>query len=205
MQIAITPRFFENNLDRLISVEEKYYTFFSKLNMTVNLVPYQIEKLDDFFLNIKPDAVIFAGGYRMYTDEIRKFEKEVLNLALKNNNRIMGICCGMWTINGYFNGTLKFDENHQSIENDKINTGKLIHSVEATDLIKKNIYNVNTFHSKVIDKIGDNLKPFLIAEDGTIEGFYNLEKRILGVQFHMENEGVSDDLTDQIIEKLRNL
>ena len=53
----------------------------------------------------------------------------------------------------------------------------MIHTVQATDFIEKKIYNVNTFHSKVINKIGDELKSFLIAEDGTVEGFYNLEKK----------------------------
>ena len=78
MKIAITPRFYENNLEKLISVEEKYYSFFSKYGMTVNLVPYQLSMLDEFFSNLNPDAVVFAGGYRMYTDEIKNFEKEVL-------------------------------------------------------------------------------------------------------------------------------
>ena len=31
MKIAITPRFYENNLEKLISVEEKYYSFFFKI------------------------------------------------------------------------------------------------------------------------------------------------------------------------------
>ena len=72
-------------------------------------------------------------------------------------------------------------------------------------MIEENIYNVNSFHSKVIDKIGDNLTPFLIAEDGTIEGFYDLNKKILGVQFHMENDGVSSELTEQIMKKFNDL
>ena len=205
MKIAITPRFYENNLEKLISVEEKYYSFFSKYGMTVNLVPYQLSMLDEFFSNLNPDAVVFAGGYRMYTDEIKNFEKEVLKISLRRNYKILGICCGMWTINGYFNGTLKFDESHQCIENDKINLKKFTHTVESTELIEENIYNVNSFHSKVIDKIGDNLTPFLIAEDGTIEGFYDLNKKILGVQFHMENDGVSSKLTEQIMKKFNDL
>ena len=31
MKIAITPRFYENNLEKLISVEEKYYSFFQNM------------------------------------------------------------------------------------------------------------------------------------------------------------------------------
>ena len=64
---------------------------------------------------------------------------------------------------------------------------------------------MNSFHAKSCDKIGDGLKPFLISEDGIVEGFYNIEKKILAVQFHMENKGVSEDLTDQIMNKFMNL
>ena len=32
--------------------------------MTINLVPYQLSMLDEFFSNLNPDAVVFAGGYR---------------------------------------------------------------------------------------------------------------------------------------------
>ena len=77
----------------------------------------------------------------------------------------------------------------------------MIHYVEAVDFVKKKNYKVNSFHAKSIDKIGEELKPFLYSQDGIIEGFYNLSKRIIGVQFHMENTGVSSDLTDQIMKK----
>ena len=51
----------------------------------------------------------------------------------------------------------------------------MIHYVEATDLVNKN-YKVNSFHAKSCDKIGDGLKPFLISEDGIVEGFTILKK-----------------------------
>ena len=35
--------------------------------------------LDEFFSNLNPDAVVFAGGYRMYTDEIKNFERSTQN------------------------------------------------------------------------------------------------------------------------------
>ena len=205
MRLAITPRFYENKVEQLISIEKKYYPFFKKYNHILNLIPFEGISPGDYLDSTKPDFVIFAGGYRMYTDEIRKFETEVLKETLKRKIPILAICCGMWTVNGFFNGSLKFNEDHQSFDGEKIDLKKMIHTVQATDLIEKKIYNVNTFHSKVIDKIGDDLKSFLIAEDGTVEGFYNLEKKIIGIQFHMENKGVSDDLTSQIMKKFHDL
>ena len=75
----------------------------------------------------------------------------------------------------------------------------MIHFVRGTDLVEKKNYKVNSFHPKSVDQIGEGLKPFLISDDGQIEGIYNLEKKIIAIQFHMENKGVDDDLTQQIM------
>ena len=205
MKRAITPRFYESNVEQLISVEKKYYPFFKKYNHILNLIPFEGISPGEYLDATKPDSVIFAGGYRMYTKEIKNFETEVLKETLKRKIPILAICCGMWTVNAFFGGTLKFNEGHQSFDGEKIDLKKMIHIVEATDLIDKKIYNVNSFHSKVIDKAGKHLNSFLVAEDGTIEGFYNMEKKIIGVQFHMENKGVSEELTEQIMQKFHDL
>ena len=205
MKLAITPRFFENKVEQLISIERKYYPFFQKNGHNLNLIPYTGIKPGEFFDELKPDAIIFAGGYRLYTDDIKTFETEVLREALKRKLPILAICCGMWTVNYYFKGSLIFDESHQAFDGEKIDVKKMVHSVVATDFIKEGVYKVNTFHSKVIDRLGEDLKSFLVAEDKTIEGLYNLEKRIIGVQFHMENKGVSENLTTQIVKKFIGL
>ena len=205
MKIAITPRFFDNGHDQLLAVERKYYPFFEKFNCNIGLVPFSGVSMDQYLESEKPDAVVFAGGYRLYTKEISEFEKQFLHEVLKKKLPILAICCGMWTVNAYFGGNLKFTDNHQCFDGKKIDIKKMIHYVEATDLINKKNYKVNSFHAKSCDKIGDDLKPFLISEDEIVEGFYSIEKKIVGVQFHMENKGVSEDLTDQIMNKFMNL
>jgi gamma-glutamyl-gamma-aminobutyrate hydrolase PuuD len=205
MKLAITPRFFGNEVEQLIAVEKKYYPFFKSFGHHIHMIPFMGIKLTEYFDDLNPDAVVFAGGYRLYTDEINKFEREVLEETLKRKLPILAICCGMWTINNYFNGTLKFNESHQAFDGKKIDTKKWIHSVEATDFIKQKTYDVNSYHSKVIDQLGDGLNKFLISEDSSIEGIYNLEKRIIGIQFHMENKGVSSSLTKQLMKKFEEL
>ena len=202
---AITPRFFETKIDKLISVEQKYYPFFEKYKTFLNLIPYSDYNLSEYFENIKPKAIIFAGGYRLYTEEIKNFENKVMSIAIDKKIPILAICCGMWTVNGYFNGTLKFNESHQGLDGENLNLKRMIHFVEAQNFIKEGIYKVNSFHSKVIDKLGENLKVFLKSQDDEIEGIYNLEKKIIGVQFHMENKGVENKLTDQIMDKFYSL
>ena len=44
----------------------------------------------------------------------------------------------MWTVNGYFGGSVKFTDNHQCFDGAKIDI-KMIHYVEAIDLVNKKI------------------------------------------------------------------
>jgi carbamoylphosphate synthase small subunit len=201
MKILITPRFHESGHDQLLAIEKKYYSFFQKFNCNIHLVPFSGISMNDYLDDQKPDAVVFAGGYRLYSKEISNFETKFLDIVLKKKIPLLAICCGMWTVNSFFGGKLKWTKNHQCFDDQKIDTAKMIHNVEAIDLIDKKNYKVNSFHSKSIEKIGENLKPFLISDDGIIEGFYNLEKKILGVQFHMENKGVTEKLTQNIMNK----
>ncbi len=204
-KLVITPRFHESNHDNLLSVEKKYLPFFEKYDFYVNLAPYQGISIDEYLRLEKPDAICFAGGYRLYTDDIKNFETEFLKKALEFRIPILAICCGMWTVNSYFGGDLKWTHDHQCFDGEKINIKKMIHYVDTVDLIEKDKYKVNTFHAKSINNLGKELRPFLIADDGVIEGAYNLEKKIICVQFHMENNGVSEKLTSNIMSKFLDL
>jgi gamma-glutamyl-gamma-aminobutyrate hydrolase PuuD len=199
MKLLITPRFFETEIDELISVERKYFPFFKKFNHNIHMIPIMGMDLEEYFEEMNPDGVVFGGGYRLYTDEIRDFELRVLKLSLSKGIPILAICCGMWTVNYYYGGTLKFDESHQAFDGEKIILSKRTHPVVATNLVKQKTYKVNSFHSKIIDTIGSGLTPFLFAENDVVEGVYNMDRKILGIQFHMENSGVSRGLTKQVM------
>jgi len=199
MKIAMTPRFHEGGMDQLMSIEKKYYPFFKKYGHNIHLIPFDGMTAEEYEEDINPDAYVFAGGYRLYTPEIREFEKNTLSLALKKKKPVLGICCGLYTVNAFFGGTLKWTENHQAFDGKKIDITKMIHYVKGTALVEKIDYKVNSFHPKSVDKIGDGLSDFLISDDGQIEAFYNLEKKIIATQFHPENDGCTKSLTDQIM------
>ena len=205
MKLLITPRFFENNVEQLISVERKYYPFFEKHGYSIHMIPIVGMNLEEYFDWMNPNGIIFGGGYRLYTDEIRKFETDVLEIALSRGLPILAICCGMWTVNYHFGGTLKFDESHQAFDGEKIIISKWIHPVIGVDLVKEKKYKVNSFHSKIIESVGEGLKSFLVTKDNVVEGVYNLDRKIIGIQFHMENKGVSDDLSRQIMDIYGNM
>ena len=76
MKLAITPRFYESKVQQLISIEKKYYPFFQKYGHNLNLIPFMGIKPGEYLDELNPDAVVFAGGYRLYTNEIKNFETE---------------------------------------------------------------------------------------------------------------------------------
>ena len=51
MNLAITPRFFENKVERLISIERKYYPFFQKYGHNLNLIHYTGIEPGDFLMS----------------------------------------------------------------------------------------------------------------------------------------------------------
>ena len=77
LRIAITPRFHETEIDQLVAIEKKYYKFFSNYDCDLYLIPFNNSTLESYLINLKPDGIVFAGGYRLYTDEIKKFEPRI--------------------------------------------------------------------------------------------------------------------------------
>ena len=204
MRIAMTPRFHEGGMDQLMSIEKKYYPFFKEFGHNVHLIPFDGMSADEYADDMKPDAYVFAGGYRLYTPEIREFEKKTLAVALERKTPVFGICCGMFTINAFFGGTLKWTEHHQAFNGKSIDITKMVHHVTGTALVEQKDYKVNSFHPKSVDKMGEGLSDFLMSDDGEIEAFYNL-KKIIATQFHPENEGCTKHLTDQIMKIFSDL
>ena len=83
MKLAMTPRFYDGGIDQFIAIEKKYYPFFEKFNCNIHLVPFLGIKAEDYLEENKPDAVVFAGGYRLYTDEIKTFETNFMRATVK--------------------------------------------------------------------------------------------------------------------------
>ena len=52
-------------------------------------------------------------GHVDTVSKVLKIKKIDKSKVIKFKIPILAICCGMWTVNGYFGGTLKFNENHQ--------------------------------------------------------------------------------------------
>lgn len=198
MNIAVTPRHIENKDGEFLSVERKYLDFWHKYGYNLSMIPFvhNEEVIRNYFVTHSIRALLIAGGYRYYSNEIQEFEKKVINVALEMKLPIIGVCCGLWSINGYFGGKLRWNESH-SKRNVKFLSRYFLkrlvgkkhipsHKIIAKDLFSGEA-EVNSYHRKVVDNLGIGLIPFVWAEDGEIEGIYNKEKKIVALQFHLEH------------------
>lgn len=101
-----------------------------------------------------------------------KLDEKFFKQALKLKIPLVGICHGAQFIAKKYNSKLKV-KNH---------VGK--HYVKI--LKNNNRFLVNSFHNKVIFKLGKNLKILGEAKDKTIELFVHKNKKICGIMWHPE-------------------
>lgn len=122
-----------------------------------------------------------------------KFERELIDIALKNNLPILGICRGFQLVNVHLGGTL-----FQHIDNHRNTKGEedLIHKVKVNkgsilfNLVNSEEGFVNSSHHQAIDKISDELIATAYSEDEIVEALEWKDKSnkspLLLVQWHPE-------------------
>lgn len=119
------------------------------------------------------------------------FEYELIHKALQRGIPLLGICRGHQMINDVTGGSVvnlatnKHRQNNPSNKSSHVTEikqdSKLFTAVQADTLA------VNSFHSQVIEKVGQNLTISAFSDDGYIEGIEgNEDNFVMGVQFHPE-------------------
>ncbi len=171
---------------------------------------------DDCYLEAvveQMDGLLLAGGGdvnpKLYSQPFKKglgkletrrdkVEMKLIELAVKNNVPIFGICRGFQLIKVYFGGTLIQDiGNYLDTEIEHVGTSglksTLVHQVVIDeDSFLKGCFNekvifVNSYHHQAIDQLAHGLKPTGVSEDEIIEAFVHREKEnIYAVQWHPE-------------------
>jgi putative glutamine amidotransferase len=159
------------------------------------------------------DAILISGGNfdihpRYYgekpiralgliREERTKFELELVDLALKRNLPLLGICGGAQAINVALGGSLYQDiatqlpnatSHKQGVKKDKGGHQIMIHpGTRLRQIVQKPTMEVNTTHHQAVRKVGKGLAINATAEDGLIEGLESSNHRfVLGVQWHPE-------------------
>ena len=130
-------------------------------------------------------------------EERTEFELELVDLALKLNLPLLGICGGAQAINVALGGSLYQDiatqlpnatKHEQGVKRDKGSHPITIHpGTRLRQIVQKQTMEVNTTHHQAVRKVGKGLTINATAEDGLIEGLESSNHRfVLGVQWHPE-------------------
>lgn len=200
MKVAIIARV-ENYKDDFpfnirYTIDNSYRKIFDELNVLI--IPVLSEKnLDEIvsmcdFLILPGSAVGVDPKYyndvpfpgKKYKYDEYKLDKKIIDLFVKANKPIIGICGGLQTLNVYFGGDLNQNIlNHKLYDNSehkvKIDSDSFLNSV-----FKEKEIEVNSYHRQAIRKLAPNFKVTAISDDGIIEAIE--DGNIIGVQWHPE-------------------
>lgn len=129
--------------------------------------------------------------------ELDRMELKLLELALKADKPVLGICRGMQLINVALGGTLYQDlpTQHPSEIRHTMEPpfGRPVHRVTLLDgapiqkVMGCGTLDVNSDHHQAVLELAPELSAMAWAEDGVVEAIYQPRKRFVwGVQWHPE-------------------
>ena len=166
-----------------------------QLNFNPILIPNNLLDVKNFLEQLSFSGFIISGG-----DNIGDFpqrdetEKEILKYSSTKNLPTLGICRGMQVINNFFGGKTELNKlkNH-------VNTNHLLKIInEKFKIIFKNdSIEVNSYHNNVIQlkNLGEDLIPFAVYNDNSIEGYFHKSLSIYGVMWHPERTPTENSIS----------
>lgn len=139
----------------------------------------------EYWIN-KCDGLFLPGGYKF-----TKYDKYVVDLAIKKDIPILGVCLGMQILANYNkeNEIKEIDSSINHLQNEKdlyCHRVKIVKNSLLYKILEKDELEVNSFHKKTIGN-NTSFKITATAEDGVIEAIEMPSKNfVLGLQWHPE-------------------
>lgn len=159
----------------------------------------------------KVDGILLTGGHdvspSLYHQNVLfpvetsierdEMESIVLEIALKLDKAVLGICRGIQFLNAYLGGTLYQDlphqyvtciDHHQSPPYDvPQHSVDILKDTPLYELLGCDSLSVNSYHHQAINELSKELKPMAISSDGLIEAVYQPDHTFIwAVQWHPE-------------------
>ena len=198
MNIAIVERLenYEEDkpFNRRYYLDNSFKEIFEELNIL--LIPVISEKKLEEICDMC-DGLIVTGSAndvcpKYYGEEpIKEYKydeyplvKNIVQLFVKNNKPILGICAGIQEINVIFGGTLYQKIPNHNLKDQSKHSVKLINDSFLYKVYKEDSIEVNSYHKQAIKDLAPDFKITAISEDGIIEGIE--KKNIIAVQWHPE-------------------
>ena len=190
------------------SISRDWISFFDSHNIDFVLIPNSGDSVVDFIKHKKIKTLILSNGNDIInenlnsksndTSKMRDYTERILiDYALKNKIKILGICRGAQMLNIYFGGYIVFHDTENHVA--KIFEKKLIDK-DTINFIKEKKIMTNCFHRYFIEKssLSTELIPFAMSDKKYVEGFYHKQKEIVGIQWHPERTFAGNNLSEKI-------
>ncbi len=158
------------------------------------------------------DGFLFTGGHDVSTDLYLEdpvpgmvdscrarddMELKVLDIAVKQDKAVLGICRGIQFINAALGGTLYQDlpsqrpstvEHHMTAPYDRpVHKVRIIKDTPLYELIGLDELGVNSYHHQAVKVLSSRLSAMAESEDGLTEAVYMPGKKyIWAIQWHPE-------------------
>ena len=185
LNIGITSNLKEYYSGYIDFIDHYWLSYFEKKKINYYLIPNK-KKLSVKILN-KIDLLIIPGGNDvsnfLKTSRMRNnIENNLINICLKKNIPILGICRGAQLLNKNLGGKIQRVKNHMRTRHNVFFT--------KNNILKKKYLNVNSFHKDGIKKSDLSKKLNMIANDNdeNVEMFISKNKKIIGTMWHPERE-----------------
>lgn len=108
--------------------------------------------------------------------------------AAKTKKPLLGICRGHQAINVFLGGSLiQHIDNHEDLKSDH-----LVKTIKNDFLNFKETINVNSYHHQAVKDLAPGLVE-IASKDGIVEAFIHKELPIVGIQWHPEILGESEE------------
>ena len=130
------------------------------------------------------DCLFVSGG----TGSERRDRTESMAIQLFADKPVVGVCHGAFFMNELFGGTNSTIEGHQGTE----------HTIE----MESKVYQVNSYHTELIETLADCLEPIAWDMDGNVEGFRHKTRPLWGIVWHPER--MKTPVLPKAVEELLN-
>lgn len=221
IKIGVSACFFHPDVNRatfgpktLSYIENDMAAYIARPGVMPVLIP-EIPKAEKLAIIREMDGLLLQGGVdlapetygeepigRWLGDRIRdEYELELMDLFLKANKPVLGICRGFQLMNAYYGGSLYQDldtqrpeciKHRDAMEYDHVHHGVRFEPGSFMEQLYSDEKNpmVNSVHHQAVKEIGKGLLPQAYStDDDILEAFIHEDHspgKVMGVQWHPE-------------------
>ena len=170
--------------------------------MPVPLPNISSELVHDLLEAVNFDALILSGGnsiarFEKSADDVAHerdaFEIALLDQAIEKEIPVLGVCRGMQMIHVYLGGSIHKIRGHVGVR----------HELSLVDSSYQLPGTVNSFHQWSVPGAGlaDQLVPLAFDDEGNVEAFRHISKRLYGIMWHPERVSPFDPVDIKLMKK----